>query len=233
MENNTDSNESLSISLFDILELLEDKYWEFWNINHNFENNIYYNWDMYSFMGINPFWSEFDYNENKLVITLHSEKLCFKKYESNVIACNNSYSENKLISESSNIISKFIDVCLAYSDFNTQNSNNIKSTNSDYLVNIKNKGIDVILEGEKLEIQYRTYRDNTKKYKIYCESSDKVDIFRGKENELFKKIFVRIDECPEWIQDKLYEIRHKQLEKEKHKIFIKSLFKKIKKSTKK
>ena len=39
-----------------------------------------------------------------------------------------------------------------------------------------------------------------------------------KENEIFKKLFVRIDDCPDWSRESLYKIRKKQLDEEKQKL---------------
>ena len=40
---------------------------------------------------------------------------------------------------------------------------------------------------------------------------------QGKEDEIFKSIFVKIDDCPEWIRQELYQIRQEQLAKENKK----------------
>ena len=41
-----------------------------------------------------------------------------------------------------------------------------------------------------------------------------ISAFRGKENEVLRRVFVKIKDCPKWSQTILYEIRQKQLEEE-------------------
>lgn len=52
-------------------------------------------------------------------------------------------------------------------------------------------------------------------YDYKCNSVSVLTALQGKEDEIFKKIFVRIDDCPEWSRQTLYQIRKEQLEKER------------------
>ena len=52
----------------------------------------------------------------------------------------------------------------------------------------------------------------------YCNSHEILNVVCGQENEIFKKLFVRIDDCPYWSRESLYEIRKKQLDEEKQKL---------------
>ena len=44
-----------------------------------------------------------------------------------------------------------------------------------------------------------------------CNSSIVNEAFKNNEDEIFKRIFVRIEDCPEWSKKMLYEIRKNQL----------------------
>ena len=56
------------------------------------------------------------------------------------------------------------------------------------------------------------------KTKIDCNSNDVLSCIKGHEKELFKKIFVNIEDCPESIKNELYCYRYnylKRIEEEK------------------
>lgn len=52
---------------------------------------------------------------------------------------------------------------------------------------------------------------NCKKYSYECNSNTMIQIFKDHEDELFKHLFVRIEYCPKWCQNKLYQMRQEQL----------------------
>lgn len=47
-----------------------------------------------------------------------------------------------------------------------------------------------------------------------CNSNTVISAFQGKESEIFKRIFVKISDCPNWSQPVLYEVRQNQLAEE-------------------
>ena len=63
-------------------------------------------------------------------------------------------------------------------------------------------------------MEYNHYDDE---YRYDCNSSLILDILKDNEDLLFKKIFVRIEDCPEWTREALYNKRKHQLEEEKKK----------------
>lgn len=197
------------------MELVESKYWEFWNKNHQFENDINVNWKWYSWMAINPFWANFGYNNNELKVRVHGNEFSYKKYSGDLKLTKDSYEGNQVLGESGDVISAFYDECLKYSDFNTQNSEKIKSLNSIFFVNINNEGIDLFLENGNFKMHYRIYRTYSSKYSYDCNSNNVISIFRDKEDEILKRIFVKIEDCPQWSHPLLKEVREKQLSKEK------------------
>ena len=57
----------------------------------------------------------------------------------------------------------------------------------------------------------------TDAYRIECNSGIINELLKDNEDEIFKRVFVRIDDCPEWCRQRLYEIRQNQLIEERHK----------------
>lgn len=51
-------------------------------------------------------------------------------------------------------------------------------------------------------------------YYYDCKFSDVTRVIKGNEDEVFKSIFIRIDDCPEWSRPILWENRKSQLEEE-------------------
>lgn len=107
------------------------------------------------------------------------------------------------------MISRAYDALLPFKDFKTQ-SCDIKTLNSRFTVNISQYGID---------IEYCTFRLSFLSYKekcnYKCNSQNIINFIKGNEMEIAKKIFVRIEECPEWMHRELYEKRKNQLLKKK------------------
>lgn len=212
------------ISLYDILKLFDNKFWEFWEKRHQFENDIYYNWKWYSFLSVNPFFSKFDYNTNQLQISISGIKFSYKKENDDVVLCKPSHEGQQILGESSDFISKFYDECLMYTEFNTQTSNNIKSVNSLFTINIFNEGIDLFLPNMGFKMNYRFYRYEENGYRYECNSDEFIKQIHGNEDELLKKIFVNINDCPNWVQSELYKKRKKQLKKEKRLKLVRKIF---------
>lgn len=88
-----------------------------------------------------------------------------------------------------------------------------KAVNSNFNIKISYCGIwlsikDFSNESMKMELFAPSYSNN---YKLNCNSSVVSETFNGKEIEIFKRIFVKISDCPEWSQTILYETRQNEL----------------------
>lgn len=111
-----------------------------------------------------------------------------------------------------NTISQLYDVVLQYNRIFDYYVRDIKSMNSDVSVDIIGDFIDISFahdseEKFKLELNNRSeqYEWRTNSYIIASTISES-------EHAIFKKVFVKIEDCPEWSRDDLYKIRKNQLE---------------------
>lgn len=111
-----------------------------------------------------------------------------------------------------NTISQLYDVVLQYNRIFDYYVRDIKSTNSDVSVDIIGDSIYISFAHDsekefKLELNNRSdqYEWRTNSYKITSTISES-------EHEIFKKVFIKIEDCPEWSRDDLYKIRKNQLE---------------------
>ena len=101
-----------------------------------------------------------------------------------------------------------------YKDYMAQTTNR-KPINSNFNVSISNHGIIISVKdfnswyGNELELSASSsYEDG---YELKCNSSIVINAFRGNEEEVFRRIYVKISDCPEWCQSILYETRQNQL----------------------
>ena len=116
-------------------------------------------------------------------------------------------------------LSEMYDELLKYADYKDYKytKNDIKPVNSNFSIKISNHGVWIIVKDftnkylKELELFAPSY-DNG--YELECNSSIINEAFNGKETEIFKRIFIKISDCPEWSQTMLYEIRQNQLAEE-------------------
>lgn len=116
-------------------------------------------------------------------------------------------------------LSEMYDELLKYADYKDYKyeRNDIKPVNSNFSINISSDGICLLVKDStknstyKLELLAPSY-DNS--YKLNCNSSIINEAFKGKEDEIFKRIHVKISYCPKWSQSRLYKMRQNQLVKE-------------------
>lgn len=109
----------------------------------------------------------------------------------------------------------------SYKDYKNSKYN-IHPVNSIFDVDIRNDGIDIIFKKDlDLFVSSGKY-----KREIRCNSNIIIEGIKGKENEILKRIYVNISDCPIWSQERLLEIRKNQLEMKKQKrlALIKKVF---------
>ena len=128
-----------------------------------------------------------------------------------------SYYKDQIFYLTADILSELYDSLLAYNHFLEQFSYNINSSNSNFKTNIGYYGVTVYCHDKSFRTKKLFSLDYTSidnRYNCYCNSSNIISLIKGNEEELLKRIYVRIIDCPEWMRDKLYEIREQQAENE-------------------
>lgn len=125
-----------------------------------------------------------------------------------------SYRDKDMLAMCGNEISSYYDRVLGFKDLFEQCEEKINSSNSKFNVDI-NKDEVAIVVGTKFGGNFRlSSQMNENDYKYSCSSNDVINVFRNREEEIFKRIFVEIDDCPLWMQSMLYELREKQVKKQ-------------------
>lgn len=139
---------------------------------------------------------------------------------------NNKFVSDKVLIALKDLAPQLYDVLKQYKDYKTQHVFNINPVNSNLLASITREGVCISNKEHSYSIADKKFELNLSscfdEYHYFhdCKSYSDHDIgiFLGNEDEIFKKIFVKIEDCPEWSRDYLYEIRQNQLEEEKTKL---------------
>lgn len=118
-------------------------------------------------------------------------------------------------------LSKLYDEFMTFADYNDDDKSNfyIKPVNSRFCVEVSRFGVEIYVNSRTNLYQrdFKLFSSSYGEYSIKCNSSIVNDAFKNNEDEIFKRIFIKIDDCPEWTKSTLYEIRQKQLAEEKKK----------------
>lgn len=210
------------ISLYDVSKFLKTFHYEYDNIKEQYNNKL----DNIAKNKFNKDSSvvvhDFDY-KNKI---LH---ISFKKYYSGdyidiyfskqngdlYISKAESYYASEFFNLLSSILSNLYDELLKYNDYKdfSKSKYATKTVNSNFLVNISNYGVEIFIKN--YETEFKLFAPSyTNNYSFECNSNIVNEAFKGKEDEIFKRIFVKINDCPKWSQALLYEIRQNQLAEE-------------------
>ena len=136
------------------------------------------------------------------------------------------YHDYNVLGNVSEHILDLINFYLSIEETRKQRRNKIKSVNSDLFIDIDHYNIDVYIDkygGYYMELNplfkstFYTYSDKIEHSYAY---SDILEKLTNNEMEFLKKIHVKIDDCPSWIREQLYqkrqaEIVERQRQKEK------------------
>ena len=202
------NNDCISLyELSSVMNLLKEEYDKtIKSYKDNLDDLVYLNFGKYSSIILYGF--NFSKNELKIGFSLNSNQ------DFNDIVLSNIYDEYLKHPEYENFYSI------------------IKPVNSNFLVRIRQNGISIFINSlENKYIKDFELSFNYNNYEYDCNSYDIISTFKDNEEEIFKLIFVKIKELPEFLQSSIFEIRQKQLEEinqKKHKNFkekILSLFK--------
>lgn len=193
-----------SVSIYDVLKLMRKKYDECKSLDRHLR------WNIDSLTGLASLFFDIDFDcENKyLIISYHCNGMYFTKKDGDLIIRKSEYYAAKNIlgkcgDEISKRYDKFIEDISFYRDY----IKNVKSVNSSFIITSDKYEI-CISNSKEFKISAKIYEDE---YNYNCNSNNITSICRNNEDEIFKKIFIKIEDCPEWMRTKLFEIRHNQL----------------------
>jgi hypothetical protein len=174
---------------------------------------------------------DFDYDLNELFISIidcyiyndkslnnsPSEEYKFQKKDGDlyISEAEHEHHEDDMLPLIGDDLSNLYDLFLKSKDYNEQAKRRINPINSGFLVDINRFGVNLYIPKNFIQNEFSIRLFNgSDDYSYECNSNNVMNLLKGNEDELFKKIFVRIDDCPEWMRSTLYEQRQVQLAEE-------------------
>jgi len=211
-EVNIDPN---NISLYDVSKLMKEKNFEYEHIIDSYEENMEYMLENKYGRGYIKI-SDFSYKKNELEIKVTigyldtSHKIVFSKKDGDLyIVSSKTIHGQDILILLGNELSKIYDKLLEYKEYKTTGFLNPISINSNFKIDLNIYHTSIFNEYKReFDISSYSYKDG---YDYTCNSNNIINVTKGNEDELFKRIFVRIEDCPEWTRNILYERRKNQL----------------------
>lgn len=226
-------NDHDCISLYDVKTLVQEKYDNLDNIKMKFRRKMQKIVELKFDDTSNIHILGFDYDEKTLKIdfkmyyTSKYEKIYFSKKNDDLYVNDLSkspYSQDLLL-HLGDILSELYDIYINYKEFNNESYYNKQIINSKMKFSISQYGVDLYWNTGNLVplkpefgLNFSTHK---KEYEYECNSNKILSFTNGKEEEIFKKTYVKIKDCPKWMQKKLYELRKYQLLNKKPEILVK------------
>lgn len=213
------NNEDDCISLYDVAKLMKTKNRQYDKTKKSYEsylNDIIEN--KYSNAKINIY--NFDYENNELRIGFKYigddyDEISFSKYNGDLfLTKSESYRGKEVFTILCGSLSKLYDEFMEYKDFIKQSNYCFKSVNSKFLIGVSRYGVSMFVRNPSKRAMNDfelSSHSNSKGYYYDCNSNIVTSAFKGKEKEIFKRIFIKISDCPGWSQPILYETRKNQL----------------------
>lgn len=157
----------------------------------------------------------FDVENNCLIISYYGREAYFTKKDGNLIILKSNWLDAKnILGKCGARISFVYDKFIEDISFHRDHIKNISSTNSNFKINTNKYGI--YLSETKKEISEFILSSNIYdlEYDYDCNSNNITTVCRNREDEIFKRVFINISDCPEWMQEELYSLRLNQLVEE-------------------
>lgn len=203
------------VSLYEVARLMKVKKHEYENLRSSYQSLFK------SIMNESIIVYNFNYNENELDIGLKFfsdyKKISFSKQDGDLfITKSQMYGSKDVLAALGDYLSKLYDEFMDYRDFKKQFKFGFNAVNSNFLINVSDGGVSIFVRNNKkrftndFELTSCSFSDT---YKYDCNSNMVISAFRGNEDEVFKRIFVKISDCPSWSQSILYEFRRQELAK--------------------
>jgi hypothetical protein len=196
------------------------------NISNIIENKLktYIDKDLYCCV------HNFEYDRHILPIhcsTYYSsiwDKYHYQKMENNSIKETKieGFHDYNILGTVNDEIKELIDFYLSIKETKTQKKDKIKAINSNLLIDIDKYSIEVYtyenipyyyLKDPAYKSIFYTYDKNSKHN---CVNSNVIEKLSNNEVEFLRKIYIKIDDCPLWIREQLYNKRlHEIIERKK------------------
>ena len=222
--------DSYCISIYDIINLLKEKNNDYLNLANYYKEKIERLVHSKVMKGLNIIVDIEKHKCSKDIISIvinnepisKKEAIYFYRKDNELKIVNSksfSLLEEKVFNITKDILFELYEEFDDFFDFKKQYKVNVNSINSNFLVNLNSNQIEMINDGIIIKEFINLFNNN---YIIDSNMVYITKLFDKNREEFLKKIYLKIDDCPKWMQEELYNIRQEQLKKEKNnKISIK------------
>jgi len=208
------------ISLLDLSILFKGIRYDFNNIQEKYKEIIKTKLNYFTFISFN-----FDYESKTLQLTFYEEngtcnKVYFSKKNGDLhVSKSINFNSTEILGKIGFIISNLYDDFIVFSDYNDRNSYKklVIPVNSNFNIDIDYGKISIFVRNEEnlFDKDFNLYtNDFDNLYLLECNSNVINEVVNVCKEEIFRKIFVKISDCPNWCQSLLYEFRINQLIKQ-------------------
>lgn len=200
-----------AVSIYDLLRLFREKNSEIVSLDNQLFQYIKNNLEEEIF----AYGTLFDQEEMKLIIIYNDKKIFFTKRDGNlVISKTNCRCANELLVKCGKEISERYDKFVRDIGFYRDGIDNVKAVNSNFVINSGEFNISISEKNVWSSSFALSARIQKNQYDYKCDSNNVIAACQNNEDEIFKRIFVRIADCPKWTQQTLYQMRQEQLERQ-------------------
>lgn len=156
-------------------------------------------------IGFNPNWGSYGINYKHITFSKKNNELY-------IISTDTPLYAEEIFTLLKSTLSNAYDEFILFKDFKLQQSYNIRCFNSDLLVFVDDFGVR-LSDGNSFSLPLFSlnryvFQSN---FTLECKYDFVSHSIRDKEEEIFKKTFVNIEDCPEWMKKTLYEIRKEEI----------------------
>ncbi len=216
------NNDKDCISLYQIAKLIKNKKYQYERMKEEYQSHLDYIINC-KYPDTSILVYDFDYDKSELSIGVKLfityDKIRFAKRNGDlVLVQSGTWRGQDILVALGDKLLKLYDKFMDYKDFFEQRNYDFNSVNSNFLIVVSQKGVSIFTRSQsnKLMKDFELSSDsNNNEYAYECNSYLVIREIEGKEDEIFKRIFVKIDDCPKWCQPILYETRQNQLAEEK------------------
>jgi len=219
--NSEDCQDQDSVSLFEVLSIYHEIKADKKRVKDEIEDKL-----NKKLKSINPKYSatiqDFESDTNNICIVVKKSapkektKFYFKKNNGILeVAGVKGYSRfNDVLGLMGVYVEKWYDYCDALRQVEEEGKFNINSVNSAFFVNISYACICIYYNKTHVTSDFKilSLYDDSLNFYCMCRNNDITTFMKNKENQFLSNIFVKISDCPEWMQKHLILERQSQIE---------------------
>ena len=220
------NNSPECVSLYDVSNLAREISRDYSDLENKYNTSLYCDLKTVYPGSSNIYIKSFDYDKNELHLAIKRWDTCdynhidLTKENGDVrIVKSDTYMADEVFPAICSTVSKLFDDFLLYKEFKNWNRSvrGVRPINANFLVEISSYGVNVYVYesgcsyGKQFQLHAYSYKDD---YSTECNSSSIQEVINGNESELLKRIYVKISDCPIWMQGILHHRRKEQLTEE-------------------